>query len=237
MDGLLLRMLLAADSCCRIGRLLTLLVTPAVEVAVLLFSVSFGGFGEGGLSLLSCSWFACRGGEGLISISACVAAGVLGVSSAPCFVGAGATFLGPWVVFGLLLVEGPKAGVHLGGLGIVIDEFHRGSKGLEVLFATGARLGLESFAADSAGLCVLLLSLGGGEGVSAGERFRLWGASACVGGSFGSRSVVSDSSKSDSLSESVDAASAGEGWLCLESVSAWLCRELVRSWRRFTFGL
>ena len=237
MDGLLLRMLLAADGCCRIGRLLALLITPVVEVAVLFFSANFGGFGEGGLSLLSCSWLACRGGEGLISISACVAAGVLGVSSAPCFVGAGATFLGPWVVFGLLLVEGPKAGVHLGGLLIVVDKFHRGGKGLEVLFATGARLGLECFVADSVGLCVLLLSLGGGEGVSAGERFRLWGASACVGGSFGSRGGVSGSSKSDSLSESVDAASAGEGWLCLESVSAWLCRELVRSWRRFTFGL
>ena len=80
------------------------MVTPAVEVAVLLFSANFGGFGEGGLSLLSCSWLACRGGEGLISIFACVAAGVLGVSSAPCFVGAGATFLRPWVVFGLFLV-------------------------------------------------------------------------------------------------------------------------------------
>jgi len=236
-DGLLLRMLLAVDGCCRIGRLLALLVTPAAEVAVLFFPANFGGFREGGLSLLSRSWLACRGREGLISIFACVAAGVLGVSSAPCFVGAGATFLGPWVVFGLLLVEGPKAGVHLGGLLIVVDKSHRGSKGLGVLFATGARLGLECFVADSVGLCVLFLSLGGGEGVSAGERFRLWGASACVGCSFGSRSVVSDSSKSESLSESVDATSAGEGWLCLESVSAWLCRELVRSWRRFTFGL
>ena len=95
MDGLLLRMIFAADGCCRIGRLLALLITPVVEVAVLFFSANFGGFGEGGLSLLSCSWLACRGGEGLISIFACVAAGVPGDSSVPCFVGAVATFLGP----------------------------------------------------------------------------------------------------------------------------------------------
>jgi len=169
-DGLLLRMLLAVDSCCRIGRLLALLITPAVEVAVLLFSANFGGFGEGGLSLLSCSWLACRGGEGLISIFACVAAGVLGVSFAPCFVGAGATFLRPWVVFGLFLVEGPKAGVHLGGLLIVVDKFHRGGKGLEVLFATGARLGLECFGGRQ---CWAMYSAFEFEGRRRGE---CWGA-------------------------------------------------------------
>ena len=111
MDGLLLRMLLAVDGCCRIGRLLALLINPAAEVAVLLFSANFGGFGEGRLGPLTCFWLTCRGGEGLMSIHACVAAGALGVSSVSRFgLGMGATFLGPWAVFGLLLIDGPKEG-------------------------------------------------------------------------------------------------------------------------------
>ena len=60
MDGLLLRMLLAADGCCRIGRLLALLITPAVEVASV-FGVLVLGLSELGVSFVLCFIFRAVG--------------------------------------------------------------------------------------------------------------------------------------------------------------------------------
>ena len=110
----------------------------------------------------------------MLLIALCREGVLLGVPYVSRFgLGVGATFLGPWVVYCLLLVEGPEAGVLFGGLGTVVDRFHIGYKGPGLLVATGTGLGLECFVADCAGLCNLLLNLGGGEGAGTGERFRL----------------------------------------------------------------
>ena len=83
--------------------------------------------------------------------------------------GAGATFLGPWAVFGLFLVS------ILGGSGLSSTSPIEGARDLTFWLLRGLVLGfgLGCIVVGCVGLCVLFLNLGGGEGVGTEERFRL----------------------------------------------------------------